>query len=104
MSRERKIYNLVKEILTEYPPARDNDDILVCEFYRSIGVNIERPFRVIILNRSLPTVESITRMRRRVQEDCIELRASEFTQRRRARKTDDVLEFLDEQNNQKKQS
>ena len=100
MSRERKIYNLVKEILTEYAPARDNDDILVCEFYRSIGVNIEMPFRVVILNRKLPTVESITRMRRRVQEECRELRASELAMRRRAKKTDDVLQFLDEQKKQ----
>ncbi len=93
MSRQRKIYNLVKEILTDFAPARDNDDMLVCEYYRCIGVDIEKPFRAIIMNRQLPTVESITRARRKVQEECPDLRCSEWATKKRQAQQLSMLEF-----------
>lgn len=69
---KKDIYNKVAKVLKEYPRARDDDNFLLAIFYRNFyGVGSASFFEVMInlKNLELPSPESITRARRRLQEE-----------------------------------
>ncbi len=73
----KAITEIVKEVLTQYPEARNSDDILyflVCKKIDAISLN--RPFKDIILNRkdyNYPALTYVARAGRKVREHHPEL-------------------------------
>lgn len=71
MSELKRIKDMVEIILKDTPRARDDDYILIKEVYRRFcGVTKENGFfEVMDLHRGLPSFESITRARRKLQAE-----------------------------------
>lgn len=62
---------IVQKILTEKVTARDDDQLLYCYFLNTQGISKNIPFWTLcskIKNKELPSLESIGRIRRKVQE------------------------------------
>ena len=80
-----KIEPIVKDILEKNVVARNDDFILVGDVYNKINKNISKmPFLYILANHtefSLPSIESITRCRRRLQSKYEHLRANKKTRK-----------------------
>lgn len=73
------MYILVKELLEEKPERRDNDKKLIWAVLFKLGYADTYHIRFQdFLDRGFPAFESITRARRKVQQDHPELRASKF--------------------------
>lgn len=77
----------VKEILENDPTTRNDDFILVTSVYQRLGkINDTQTFYCVMLGHKqlgLPSFESITRVRRKVQEKYPALRANKQMQERR---------------------
>ena len=73
-------YNYVKMMLTTEPATRDDDMLLYAKIcYRSALVGSDTKFMQVMCNSAewgLPSYESISRARRKVQEDMPELRGT----------------------------
>jgi hypothetical protein len=73
--------------LTNYPPSRDDDELLVgCIWARVLGdenldTKTARQFLHLMAERKLPSFDAITRMRRKVQEDMPSLRGTTYIER-----------------------
>lgn len=97
MSRVRFIEPLVKRILEENIEARNDDFILIAEVYSLLNDSVKRfSFNDIMVyhkNFGLPSIESITRARRKVQNLYEDLRATEGTRRIRANEELDYKEY-----------
>ena len=66
------IFNKVERVLREYPRARDDDNYLIALVYRNYyGVGSASFFEVMVNFKTLalPSPESITRYRRKLQEE-----------------------------------
>lgn len=84
----KNYYDEVKDILTKYPLARD-DDMLLYGFFLYLNqlVGKEERFYSVIAEskkRGLPSYEGITRARRKVQEKEPSLRGERYKQRKKA--------------------
>lgn len=76
---------VAEELSTNYS-ARTNDNELILGVLRRLGVNTDAPFSVVLRAGKLPTsFESITRARRKVQEERPELKDKEAVQIREQR-------------------
>lgn len=66
----KTVENIVKEILTRDVRSRSDDRLLVCQVYEELGVNTQyTSFREVMVELTgLPSVETITRARRKLQE------------------------------------
>ena len=68
---------LVKEILKEFPQARNSDDYLYCKVCEKKGnIYLNLPFWKVMLNRKMygiPGFETVRRARQKIQETCPEL-------------------------------
>ena len=97
MNKLYKIEDVVKEVLTEVPEARDDDFKLVVEVYYKLDPTIVgTPFNVVMLGHKelgLPYFESITRARRKLQAMFEELRASENVQDERTNIQADYIRY-----------
>jgi len=81
----KKIYYLVKEILTGFPKTRDSDKELLWAVWQREGkVKWEKLDHTDFLTATTP--ESVTRARRKVQQLNVSLRATVATQRKRKEK------------------
>lgn len=64
---KQNIYDIVKQILTDYPQTRNSDKEMIWAVYRKLGYTSEY-----VINKNdfmkAPAAESITRARRKVQE------------------------------------
>ena len=73
MSEIKKIKNMVERVLKDNPQARNDDYVLIAEIYKKYyGINFAHGFLDIMLNHKrlgLPSFESITRARRKYQEE-----------------------------------
>lgn len=76
-----KMYNIVMQILTDNERARDDDMYLYALFAKIKNLEIcSKPFYEVMERASefgLPSFESVSRARRKVQAEHIELKASE---------------------------
>jgi hypothetical protein len=88
------LYNLVKTILERDKRSRDDDRHLiwmVCCKKTLVMINNDQPriSKLMYMDfMNAPSFESITRARREVQKDCIDLRGEKYYQRHeRAKKT-----------------
>lgn len=81
----KEYYEQVKEILVKYPITRDDDMMLFGQFLFQNGkVGKEETFYNVLASakkRKLPSYESITRARRKVQEKEPALRGKRYSQR-----------------------
>ena len=71
LSDKIKTVELVKGILERYPKARDNDNTLYQYVMNNYGVSVKTPFKEVcdmISSRKLPSMWTIERARRKVQE------------------------------------
>ncbi len=89
MNLPTKQLDLVKFILMKSPEARDNDNILLWivwkKEYPIIDNNIEA-FKQLFLSKKLPSMESITRARRKIQEQYPNLRGLRYEKRQNNQK------------------
>ena len=76
-----KLYNLVKQILNYDELARNSDKQLLWRVFEELGIKEEYITKDQFM--SMPSSESITRARRKVQELNIELRSNMTIQRAR---------------------
>ena len=75
-----KLENVVKEILEQSIESRNDNFKLVLNVYRKLNIPIETSFTNLMLNHknyNLPSIESITRARRKVVSKHPELQAEE---------------------------
>ena len=80
-------YDKVKAILTKYPKTRDDDMLMYSVYlfqYGGVGAD-EKFFDVMpkARERGLPSYESVTRSRRKVQEQEPELRGKRYKERQK---------------------
>ena len=81
-------------LLKRYPDLRDDDSRLVANYWnnelqaKGINTGKGRMYELLqmIAAKELATPESIVRMRRKVQEDMVELRGSEYMRRHKEQK------------------
>lgn len=72
---------LVRQILTKHKSSRDNDWLLYEYVMNYYGISAYTPFHDVkckVENKELPSLETITRARRKVQEEFKELHSSEL--------------------------
>ena len=78
-------YDQVKDILTRFPSARDDDMILYAQFlYQNNCVGRGELFYKVLVTakqRKLPSYEGVTRARRKVQEKEPDLRGERYRAR-----------------------
>lgn len=87
----------VEELLTKKPQTRNNDDLLIYEYLKSMFGEHMPSVRDVLLHKKelgIPSFESITRSRRKLQEDNIELRATEEVQDIRYEKQAEVIHYV----------
>jgi len=84
MGELRKTTDLVRDILIDEPAARDSDSFLYCKVLEYYGRRLSIDFnRVSVLNfyklyrdKNIPSIETVGRCRRKIQEEEIDLRGS----------------------------
>lgn len=88
MKNMRKLECIVKSALEESKEARDDDFLLIFKVYKVINESvIYKDFRQVMRDHvefGLPSFESITRARRKVQKEYPELQSSKKTKEIRA--------------------
>ena len=82
MTRLKKMHDMVKEILTNYPITRDDDRLVIGAVYALYyDVDMNTPFKEILLDKHLPNYETIRRCRQKVQADNEALRGKKDAER-----------------------
>lgn len=75
---------IVKNILTDYPQTRNSDNALYIKVVEALNPQVNnRPFASVFLNLSelgLPCFETVSRTRRKLQEEFPELQACDAVQ------------------------
>lgn len=96
MKKTLKFEPIVKDVLKRNPEARDSDNILYLEVIETIKPESSKQsieeFLLSLNKNKLPTIESVGRMRRRIQEDNPELQGSEKTRKRRRQLEEEYYE------------
>lgn len=89
MSKIKGIEPLVKDILEKVPRARKDDFVLITEVYYRLNEEVAKlSFGVVMLGHkklNLPSTETITRSRRKLQAKYEHLRAEENIKRLRTK-------------------
>ena len=79
-----KTQDQVFKVLMHRPEARDNDNYLIWlvwhNFYK-VSMADMMTFRDDFINNKIPSADSITRYRRKIQEEHIELRGKKYDER-----------------------
>mgnify|MGYP003147911329 FL=1 len=85
---KKKLRNVIKELLEEYPIIRDEDRRLVCNVWwlemggsASVKKLTAPDFMNKVANGSLSSWETITRIRRKLQEEIPDLRGKKWDSR-----------------------
>ena len=85
-----KVQEQVQILLETYPKLRDNDVRLVASYYYNNISNINQisaiDFLQIMVNGNLPSPDTITRARRKIQEKYPELRGVNYVERQKLEK------------------
>ena len=80
----------VEKFLTKYPPLRDDDERLMANIWMSHIGNLEmkngRDILHMLATHKLPSYESVSRCRRKIQQINPELRGEKWTERQRRAK------------------
>ena len=95
----KKILNKVVNLLTKHPSLRDSDERLIANIWHSHIKNVEDVDAVTLLTRfakgKLPSYESISRCRRKIQQEKPELRGNKWEKRHTRQKVvkDEIKEI-----------
>ena len=94
-----KVLDQVKDLLTNHPHLRDDDERLMATmWFKHMEEKLEEMSAFDLLKQlatsNLPSYESISRCRRKLQEECPELRGEKWDKRHKAQ--EDVKEDLKE--------
>ena len=89
----KTMHNRVMEVLVSYPATRSSDKLLIAEVYRRFYDTYREPFYVVMGNSDLPSFETITRCRRKIQEEHEELRAVDPVEKERINRQIDFIEY-----------
>lgn len=101
MSELRNTTDLVYTILTQNVSARNSDNVLYCkvlEYYgQRMGVDFNRVSVISFFNSarraSIPSIETVGRCRRKLQEQFANLRADEDVERKRMSRESDFRAY-----------
>ena len=93
MGRISKYENVVRAILERIPETRGNDKALYFLTLKHLGFATDIPLSTYLMDDSYPNWESITRVRRRLQEVHPELLPPEKIKRMRADAEVDFIEY-----------
>lgn len=97
MSRLKKMKPEVEDLLFNYPPLRDDDFLLVGAVYnRYYGIGHDARFLDVMKNHGkydVPSFETITRVRRKLQEENPKLRGTKDKEKERQIAFDEFYEF-----------
>lgn len=100
MSKIKKIEPIVKKVLEDNENARNDDFELVLMVYGEINENaMFRPFYKVMREHKaygLPSMESITRCRRRLQTKYEHLKANKETEKIREKEEEEFREYAKE--------
>lgn len=89
-----KTYDLVKEILVEFPDCRNSDKRLLWEFWTRSGLTTSAGLIHYSNFMRATSSESITRARRKVQEHFPELGSNKAVQKEKDKKEDQKGTFI----------
>ena len=81
-----KLTGMVSRILQERPETRSSDCLLQVIILQEMGVDINASFKHLLLSGQLTSMESITRTRRKVQQEFPELKSVTVAARRAAQR------------------
>lgn len=81
-----KLTGMVRRILQERPETRSSDCLLQFIILQEMGVDINASFKHLLLSGQLTSMESITRTRRKVQQEFPELKSVTVAARRAAQR------------------
>ena len=74
----KKVHTMVKEILIKSVKARNSDAYLYCKVIEKISKGAsDRPFKEVIADVDLPKYDTVTRIRRKLQEKNPNLQGSD---------------------------
>lgn len=95
--RMQKLEPIVKQVLEESQLARDDDFVLIRDVYRELNPHlVEEPFsKVLDLHKGyhLPSFESVTRARRKLQSEYKNLASSKQVEAMRAEEEENFREY-----------
>lgn len=82
MTRLKRMQDKVEYLMQMYPATRDDDRKLIGAVYTVFyGVDVNAPFKDILLNDKLPNFETIRRCRQKAQEENEALRGKRDKER-----------------------
>ena len=88
------LHDMVLSVLEEVPATRSSDRVLIATVYeRYYGVHDEPFYQVMEEMTDLPSIESITRVRRKIQEQREDLRAVKAVETERINRQLDFIEY-----------
>lgn len=94
----KELNKLVYKIMYNLPASRNNDDLLYICVLRCLGANIDDISAVDFFRNyrkeGYPTMESVGRTRRRLQEEHEELKADETSLNRRRKQEAEFYDFF----------
>lgn len=93
MARIEKYEPIVRDILERNPKARGNDKILYYWVLRDMGFETNMSISYFLLSDIYPNWESVTRVRRRLQEQNPELRPDENILKSREEAEEEFVEY-----------
>ena len=91
----KTIEGKVEQVLRQHPATRSNDRLLVVAFYDEYYGVFNEPFWQVMSRNDLPSTESITRCRRKIQERDESLRADKRVERKRIDRQLDFIEYAE---------
>lgn len=93
MSKLKKVSQMVREVLEQYPDTRSDDRLLIYTIYRNYYGIVNDKFVNVIMRHDLPNFESIRRCRQKIQEECEELRGDKQTEEARMNEQVEYIDF-----------
>lgn len=96
MSQLHTYENIVREVLKDYPKTRENDRLLYLELLRTIGCDTTITIEQFFSGEEYPNLESIRRVRQKIQETTPELCPPDGVIKGRKRKKKEVEQYVHE--------
>lgn len=93
MGKLRKVSQMVREVLENYPDTRSDDRLLIYTIYRNYYGIVNDKFVNVIMRHDLPNFESIRRCRQKIQEECEELRGDKQVEKVRMNAQVEYIDF-----------
>lgn len=93
MGRISKWEKIVKPILEEYPAARSDDRVLYYWILKKMGFDLSVSISRFLLSEGFPNYETVTRVRRKLQEKYPELSEPSNVQKMRDNAQEEFLDY-----------